>query len=156
MAFEGGFVHDPDDPGGRTDRGISERAHPDAWADDVISDEEVERIYRDRYWDPLHCDALPWPLCLALFDFAVNSGVKTAAATIQRIVGTTPDGQIGPATLKAISTSPHSTISLALLVCSERTAFLLSLISRKPPRAKYRRGWLRRVASLAKVAIESA
>jgi lysozyme family protein len=38
----------------------------------------------------------------AVFDWGVNSGMGRPAKAVQRIVGATPDGAIGPKTVKAI------------------------------------------------------
>ena len=48
---EGGYVNDPDDPGGETKYGISKRAHPDV---DIASltPESAAEIYKDYYWLP--------------------------------------------------------------------------------------------------------
>ena len=35
-------------------------------------------IYRRDYWEPSGAAAAPWPLCLALFDTAINHGVGAA------------------------------------------------------------------------------
>lgn len=43
-----------------------------------ISDAEVAEIYKEWYFDESGADKLPWPLCLAHFDLAVNGGVGRA------------------------------------------------------------------------------
>ena len=44
----------------------------------TMTDDEMDTIYRTRYWVPADCPNEPWPLSLAIFDTAVNCGVKTA------------------------------------------------------------------------------
>jgi len=48
LVFEGGYVNDPDDPGGETNFGISKRAYPDL---DIpnITDRQVRNIYWRDY-----------------------------------------------------------------------------------------------------------
>lgn len=84
--WEGGFVDHPNDPGGATNMGVTQRTY-DAWRDkiharrrDVKKLDPVERdaIYHDLYWVPAGCDKLPWPLALVHFDTAVNTGVGRA------------------------------------------------------------------------------
>jgi lysozyme family protein len=41
----------------------------------AITDVEVRDIYHLWYWLGSGADKLPWPLCLAHFDLAVNGGV---------------------------------------------------------------------------------
>lgn len=45
---EGGFVNNPADAGGRTDKGISEKSNPAAWADGKVTEEEARAIYQRR------------------------------------------------------------------------------------------------------------
>ena len=48
-------------------------------------------------------DELPNGLDLCVFDFGVNAGPGRAAKYLQTMIGSTPDGGIGPMTLKAVS-----------------------------------------------------
>lgn len=153
---EGGYINDPSDPGQRTDRGISARAHPDAWADGKITDDEVQRIYRNGYWTPLQCDLLAWPLCLAVFDFGVHSGPGNAARCLQRVSLAPIDGVIGRQTLEAVDRGPISPRGLALLLCDARMKYLEALVVARPASARFARGWRRRVADLARAVILEA
>lgn len=128
LRWEGGYVNDPDDPGGETNFGISKRANPDV---DIahLTEEGAKAIYLERYWDPIDGDHLPWPLCLAAMDFAVNSGVPRVASTVKR--------------LKA-----HSGEELAYELTAERMGFLLRLAENRPTMRKYVRGWMNRVSAV--------
>ncbi len=152
LQWEGGTVDHPSDPGGRTHKGISARAHPDAWADGVVTDAEVHRIYRESYWTPLSCDVIQWPLSLVLFDFGVHSGAMTAARALQRLTGAPIDGHVGRKTLDAID-GAYSARGLALLLCDARMAFLEALVASRPASRVFARGWRRRVADLARAVI---
>ena len=75
LRWEGGFVDDPDDRGGRTNKGVTQAVYQ-AWRADQglpgqdvrqISDEEVASIYYERYWLTAKCDALRSKLDLAAF-----------------------------------------------------------------------------------------
>jgi lysozyme family protein len=74
---EGGYVFDPDDPGGETNMGISHRAYPDEDIKHLTRARAVE-LYKRDYWFKANCDALPEPLALVVFDTAVNMGVGKA------------------------------------------------------------------------------
>ena len=63
--------------------------------------EDVAPIYRKNYWDRMKCDDLPRGLDLCLFDFGVNAGTSRSAKFLQRLIGTTVDGGIGPNTIRA-------------------------------------------------------
>lgn len=75
--FEGGYVNDPNDPGGETKYGISKRAYPNL---DIASltVEDATSIYQRDYWDKIGGDSLPSPLNFLAFDCAVNQGVERA------------------------------------------------------------------------------
>ncbi len=107
---EGGFVDNPEDPGGATNMGITIgtlrawRGQP-VTVEDVrnLSQDEAISIYRANYWNPLKCDELPLGVDMVVFDFGVNAGIRRSAMTLQQVVGVTEDGVIGPETLAAVS-----------------------------------------------------
>ena len=77
LKHEGGYVNDPDDPGGETNYGISKRAHPNEDIRNLKMD-RVTKIYENDYWIPAGCEALPLCEAVAVFDTAVNCGVSRA------------------------------------------------------------------------------
>ncbi len=99
---EGELVDDPNDPGGVTNFGISKRAYPDIDIHNLTKDQAIT-IYKKDYWDRYRCSEFPPALALLIFDCAVNQGGSTAIACLQRALGVTPDGILGPSTLKALS-----------------------------------------------------
>lgn len=79
LSQEGGYVNDSRDAGGETNFGISKKAYPSIDIKSLTRDEAIE-IYRDDYWKTAGCDKMEWPLCLIVFDTAVNMGVAKATA----------------------------------------------------------------------------
>jgi len=77
LAWEGGFVDNPNDPGGATNYGISQRAFPHL---DIrnLTLPEAKDIYKQAYWNAIDGDRRPLVEAIALFDFAVHSGVRRA------------------------------------------------------------------------------
>lgn len=72
--WEGGYVNDPNDPGGETKYGISKRAFP--YLDIKNLDlETASEIYKDKYWDEMGCDDMEPKLAISVMDAAVNCGV---------------------------------------------------------------------------------
>ena len=65
--------------------------------------EDVAPIYEKNYWGRMKCDDIPSGLDLCVFDFGVNAGTGRSAKYLQRMIGSTPDGGIGPMTLQAVS-----------------------------------------------------
>ena len=105
LHHEGGYVNHPKDPGGETNLGVTKRVYEEWGGEKDMKDllvEDVNPIYKKNYWDKCKCDDLPNGLDLCVFDFGVNAGPGRAAKFLQRMIGTTVDGGIGPNTLKAV------------------------------------------------------
>ena len=107
LHHEGGYVNHPKDPGGETNLGVTKRVYEDfGGTKDMknLTREDVEPIYKKNYWDKMKCDDLPPGLDLCVFDFGVNAGPRRAAKYLQKLVGATADGIIGPGTLGVLNT----------------------------------------------------
>ena len=150
---EGGYVDNPADPGGATNLGCTKTTW-EAWVghpvtkDDIkaLTPSDVMPLYKAKYWDTIKGDDLPEGVDYAVFDFAINSGPSRAAKTLQSVLSTNPDGQIGPATLRAIEASNPREVATA--VCEARLAFLQSLSTY----ANFGKGWSRRVSEVEQTA----
>ena len=146
LKYEGGYVDHPKDPGGPTNKGVTQAVY-DNWRKSqnlptqsvrAIADSEVAAIYKNLYWDRISGDNLPSGVDFAVFDFAVNSGVSRAAKTLQAVVGVTQDGMIGPATIEATKTY------VAMAVTNKRLAFMQSLSIW----STFGKGWSARIADV--------
>lgn len=105
LRHEGGYVNHPKDPGGETNLGVTKRVYEEWGGSKDMRDltvEDVTPIYKANYWDRVKGDELPTGLDLCVFDFGVNAGTGRAAKYLQTLVGATPDGAIGPATLRQV------------------------------------------------------
>ena len=78
---EGGYVNNPDDTGGATNFGISQRAYPNLDIENLTREQATTIYYRD-YWVPSGAENLPQALALVHFDTAVNLGVHRALALL--------------------------------------------------------------------------
>jgi lysozyme family protein len=158
LIHEGGKVDHPADPGGRTNKGITQRVY-NGWRGksnlplrDVydISDGEVEAIYRFQYWEPCGADQMDFGVGYVVFDGAVNSGVKQSLKWLQRALGAlytgTIDGVWGTMTADAISLERDADALIAR-ICERRLVFLKALKTWKT----FGKGWSRRVADVLKV-----
>ena len=109
LDVEGGFFDHPRDPGGATNMGITKKTY-ERWLGRACTVDElkqipvpiVEQIYRDFYWSKVRGDILPDGVDLILFDLGVHAGYPRSIRMAQRVVGTKPDGILGPITLAAI------------------------------------------------------
>lgn len=138
IGHEGGYSLDPRDPGGETKFGISKRSYPGL---DIaaLSVENAKLIYRADFWNVLRCDELPPPIDEYVFDFAVNSGVSTAAESLQGAVGALRDGDIGPKTIEAVKRSKPADI-VRLMFVDRAMVYALN-----PNDRRYGRGWFARL-----------
>lgn len=158
LVHEGGFVCNPNDPGGATCKGVTQAVYDDWRASHglaaqtvrEIAEAEVEAIYFNLYWHAIQGDELPSGVDYCCFDFAFNSGPNRAARFLQRVCGVAEDGKIGPATLAAAKTVPP--VRLIDKLCDARLQFLQSL----PTWKFFGKGWSRRVTDVRVKAKEMA
>ncbi len=153
LAHEGGFVNHPKDPGGATNKGVTQKVY-DAYravkglkhhSVRLIDNIEVQDIYLKNYWRLVRGDSLPAGVDYAVFDFAVNSGVSRSIRYLQKVVGVNDDAVIGDMTLEAVYRyARKDEEGLIATLCANRVAFLQSL----PTFQTFGRGWMRRVVGL--------
>lgn len=138
LTNEGGYVNNPDDPGGETNWGISKRSYPNV---DIkgLEREDAVKIYRRDFWDLCHCDAMPAVLAFQALDFAVNSGIETAIRKLQAAAGVADDGHWGPITRAAVAGANPAALTFRFL--AERGEFWRKL-STWP---KFGKGWMGRM-----------
>lgn len=158
LISEGGNDDDPQDPGGRTSRGILQRewnvwirTHPglpeDVWE---APQDQVIAIYKQNYWNKLCCDNLPAGVDYAVFDYGVNSGIVRSAKVLQNFVGVEVDGEIGPLTVTA--TNKMDSRQLISSICDQRLTFLQGLAGW----SRFGRGWGRRVKEVKETSLQMA
>ena len=144
LEHEGGYVNDPDDPGGETNFGVAKRSHPDV---DIanLTKEGAKEIYKEVYWDANKVESLPENLRHIAFDMYVNQGKSRGVKILQQAAnakgaGLKVDGGLGPMTLKAIT---ESNVELQR-VRAYRIKYYADLVTRKPDLEKFYFGWFRR------------
>lgn len=168
VAREGGFVNDPDDPGGATKHGVTihtlRRLGLDLTGDGRIDSADVRavtvdqavQIFLDHYYRGPGIAGLPVPLQPSVFDMYVNSGAN-AVRILQRLVTSmgfpvSVDGEIGPQTLAAVDqamgAAPDHMVDAYAIA---RRNFYYALADQRPKSRKYARrrdggkgGWIRR------------
>lgn len=126
---EGGYVNDPEDPGGETNWGISKRAYPDEDIKNMTKERAQMLAYRD-YWLKADCDKLPSPLNIIVFDNAYHSGVGAALENVRQY----PDWK-------------------DLII--ERIEDMLDIVDRRAKSLKYLKGWVRRAVKLYRKELEA-
>ena len=158
LVHEGGYVNHPDDPGGATNRGITQKVY-DAYRQRIglgvrsvklLADDEMKAIYRKQYWETVKGDDLPAGIDYCVFDFGVNSGPSRAIKYLQTALGVDPDGIIGQITLRAAEEADPRVIINA--ICDRRMEFLRGLETF----GTFGRGWTARVAGVRQMALALA
>lgn len=147
LAHEGGYVNNPNDPGGETKFGISKRSYPRLNIKELTREDAIE-LYRRDFWKPVRGPELPEEFAFQALDGAVNSGISNSIRWMQRAAGVADDGVFGPVTLAAIKRTQPA--DLVLRYNAERIEFLTKL-STFPT---FGRGWLRRIANNLRYAAE--
>ena len=119
LRFEGGFVDDPTDPGGETNKGITMATFRHCSRDllgieptsenlKALTDAQAAIIYRALYWDKISGDDIQLQeLANIVCDFYVNAGTH-ATILLQRTLNgmgahIAEDGRIGPASIQALN-----------------------------------------------------
>ena len=175
VSREGGYVDDPDDPGGATNHGVTihtmRRLGIDLTGDGKVTQADVRRLTQDQaieifinhYFEHPRIADLPEPLHATVFDMYVNSGAN-AVKILQRLLlkmgyTVTADGAIGPktiaATARAHASAPDHIVDAYGI---ERRNYYFDLADRRPASRKYARsraggkgGWITRAEAFIDV-----
>lgn len=164
LQHEGGFVDDPDDPGGATKYGITQkdldatRAEYPGFPANVadLTPEQASNWYEtttkpERFNNPLYWEIADQAVATKVFDLGVLFGVGEAVKILQIVLQHAypelgaPDEQFGPKTLECVNkTDPASLLS------AYKTAFVayaLRIATNRPTSRKFVAGWGRRINS---------
>jgi lysozyme family protein len=159
LRFEGGFVDDPADPGGATNKGITMQTFRTGGAAllgvdptlnnlKALSDQQAGVIYKALYWNKMHGDDIPLQdLANIVCDFYVNAGANGTKLlqTILNDMGAklTVDGVIGPICVQALAGVDQ--IEVYGRYKQGRIQYYQDLAHNLPSLAKFLAGWLNRV-----------
>lgn len=168
LAREGGYVNDPDDPGGATNHGVTihtmRRLGLDLTGDGkvdtadvrVLTRDQAHDIFIDHYFKEPGIAALPAILHGSVFDMYVNAGAH-AVKILQRLfndmrIEVSVDGVIGPKTIAAAERAAAAAPDhLADAYGIARRNYYYALADRRAASRKYARsrdggkgGWIKR------------
>lgn len=151
IVAEGGYVIHTvkHDKGGTTYAGISRNNWP-SWSGWSIIDQGgepqadlVRGFYRAHFWTPLRLEEIKdQRVAEMLFDFGVNAGLVVATKLAQIVVGTTPDGRIGPKTIAALNAADPEKFVLAYTLA--KIARYRDIVTRDRSQMKFLLGWVNR------------
>jgi lysozyme family protein len=167
VAREGGYVDDPDDPGGATKYGVTigtlRSLGLDLDRDGRVTKEDVKRLTPDlargiflrTYFYGAKIDMLPEALQASVFDMNVNAG-SNAVKLLQKLLDglgydIAIDGAIGPQTARIAHQALRDHPDLADRYGIARRDYYYDLAGRRPASRKYavrkdggKGGWITR------------
>ena len=168
VAREGGFVNDPDDPGGATKFGVTlgtmrglgldltSDGRIDASDVRALSKEQATDIFVKHYFEKPRIAALPQALQASVFDMYVNAG-SNAVRILQRLLNDmgenlAVDGMLGPKSISAAQEAYRKAPDhLADAYGIARRNYYFRLADRRPASRKFARtragnkgGWIKR------------
>lgn len=168
VAREGGYVNDPDDPGGATNFGVTigtmqslgmdlnHDGRIDAADVRALTRAQAEQIFVEHYFRKPRLAELPEPLQASVFDMYVNAG-GNAVKILQRLVSrmgfrTADDGVVGPMTIAAVADAAEAAPDhLVDAYGIARRNYYYALADQRPASRKYARsksggkgGWITR------------
>lgn len=130
---EGGYVNDPDDPGGETKYGITKQRYPNL---DIrnLTREQAKEIYRTDFFIPMdvervYNDTNSLNLALQYFDFGVNAGINRAKNLL----------------VESLKIKQKEGGNLVSIYKDLRRQYYKDLTIKKPVMVKFLKGWLNRV-----------
>ena len=159
LTHEGGYVNDPDDPGGETYKGVARKMNSkwEGWTlidmlkkqsgfpanldKDAELQETIKSFYEINFWDRIKGDDIAsQEVATSIFDFAVNAGVSTSASLAQLVVGAEKDGIIGKHTIELINGFDPEHFIASFTVA--KIARYVSIVKKRPTSKKYFYGWV--------------
>lgn len=168
VAREGGYVNDPDDPGGATNFGVTigtmrslgldlnRDGRVDVADVKALTRDQAEDIFVEHYFRKPRLAELPAPVQASVFDMYVNAGTN-AVKILQRLTSrmrfaATADGAVGPQTIAAASAAAEAApLHFADAYGIARRNYYYSLADQRPASRKYARtkaggkgGWITR------------
>lgn len=156
--FEGGYANNVFDKGKETMCGCCRMYHPHlkVWNSlDALRTKaekkkyqptqeewnELYEVYYKNYWLPVKADYFDdINVSMQLADFGFGSGTVTAIKQLQKMLGITVDGKVGPQTIGTANAQPRVYQRLK----ETRDEFYRNIVRRDPTQEIFLKGWLRR------------
>lgn len=157
LKWEGGFVDDPDDLGGATNRGVTigtyatyckKKGYPAPTVERLknLSEKDWAEILKTMYWDRWKADDIKsQSVANILVDWVWASGVNGIKIP-QQVLGVTVDGIVGVKTLAALNA--RNPKELFEEIKKARVQFIEDICRKRPANNKFKKGWLNRINSL--------
>lgn len=159
LKWEGGFVNDPDDSGGATNKGVTIKTWKQVGYDKdgdgdidvkdlklLTVDDVIKVVLKPHYWDRWKADEIvSQSVANICVDWVWASG-KPGITRVQKLLGVKQDGVVGPKTLAALNS--RSPLPLFGAIKQERIKFIDEICIKNPKNLKFKKGWLNRLNDL--------
>ena len=140
------------DRGGMTYAGIARTYHPNWPGWRLIDSNDLDNpdltalvrlFYQEQFWDKIKGGAIQsQAVAETLFDFAVNTGHRTAVKLAQIILDTTPDGIVGNNTLGKLNQVEEEDFKIRYTLA--KVARYTEIVNRDRSQSKFLLGWINR------------
>jgi lysozyme family protein len=144
LIHEGGYVNNPNDSGGATNFGITQKDLPGQDMQLLTEDQAVD-YYSKNYWKTLYSQVDSQAIVDKIFDMGVLFGVGTAVGILQLSLGITHDGVFGPGTLAAVNQADETSLLLGYKTNLVTHAFNIAVAN--PQDRVFVIGWTNRINS---------
>lgn len=152
LKWEGGYVNDPDDKGGATNKGVTLATFRSVYGKDktvedlkALTTDQFAHILKKYYWDRWQADLINnQSVANLLVDWTYNSG-KWGIVIPQKLLHLDGDGVVGKITLAAVNNADQRKFFED--VWRARRDFFLGIVSRDSRQAKFLKGWMNRLQS---------
>jgi lysozyme family protein len=158
---EGGYVNDPDDKGGETNKGITWKTWLSVFDDNshdkflAMSDEDWALVFKHNFWNAILGDLIhSQRIADMVVDFVWGSGKYYPECDVQDILihcfgqHIAEDGDFGQATINAINSVDEETLYNDIV--AKRFWYFDQCVLKTPTDAKYIQGWKNRLNALIK------
>ena len=152
-SWEGGFANDKYDRGGATKWGVTIGTFRSVYGKSKtvqdlknMTEEQWDHIFKVLFWDKCRADEIKsQSVANLIVDWVWASG-GLQLRKIQKIVGVSVDGVVGPKTIAAINDYAGGARALFDKIKVNRAAFINAIAVGS--QARYKRGWSRRLSAI--------
>ena len=157
LQWEGGFVNDPLDLGGATNKGITigtfteykrRKGLKAPTVQDLknISNEDWHEVFKGLYWDRWKADEIKnQAVANILVDWVWASG-SHGIKRPQRLLGVTVDGVVGSKTIAELNAKDPA--ELFRMIKADRLKFIDEICEKRPANNRFKKGWLNRINAI--------
>lgn len=157
LKLEGGFVNDPLDHGGATNKGVTlttwkQMGYDNDGDNDIdiidlklMSDEQAFQIMKRGYWDKWKADFINnQSNAEQLVDWVWGSG-SWGIKIPQQVIGVNVDGVVGKITIEKINSLDQKILHEDIK--QSRINFINNIVKNNPSQIRFYKGWINRINS---------